>query len=729
MDNNSESEYDSEAEWSIGTGSVTDSDAFDQGWSSDEEFTVPEFGNEEDQRVPNLDPPIPNGSGALGKLLYDHCVPLDIALETLQYLKPGELVALARTCKQIRSLLLSGQLTPVWKASRAMYGIPPPPPERSEIAWAQFLFGRKICHHCEWATAKVPDWQLLCRLCSECKRLNLVNARAVKYEFKNHHPDLTKMVLYTNVRKRYARSETAYYWREDLEKAGEIIKTHEADIAAGKPGAQEAFETFRESRIAFVEAVTKHVPVCEQWAAKYNESRLDERAIEKNAWRTARMNIIEQRLLALGHRLDDIRSIFSPFILTNFELTERSWPTILPGLVHRVKQSRKRRLDETHGPLIEERKRALEEAYEAKRKNISPRQWRSIEFLSLPPPQSLLDIPSILDFVYSEPEQSLGVAEFRTFLDSEKSLSDWLAEATARYNVLVNEGSRAVISAHPSFLADIGDRPLFDCALLTYVDWDNGKVDPEPYADDCTDLPTILCRRLFGAGIGLPDGSLQHWPSRAQSVAVILELLHLPATTTVAELDVHDARFDCMICRPGRIRGGGWQKRAHTWRSAVLHHGRDHQRSWHTRNVPPVPRFVLLSEEKAAEARAKEGTRIDVASVATWFCVHCGEHLDNWKPYADVEQHVKDAHGVSSPQREDDILYMPLVKVHPEPVMIPCDPLPEQVVNCRCLLCPANGKKKTKVFSEEGVRCHISTTHRPLQIQDGVEGVHFTRSA
>ena len=246
-----------------------------------------------------------------------------------------------------------------------------------------------------------------------------------------------------------------------------------------------------------------------------------------------------------------------------------AWPTILPGLVHRVKQSRKRRLDETHGPLIEERKRALEEAYEAKRKNISPRQWRSIEFLSLPPPQSLLDIPSILDFVYSEPEQSLGVAEFRTFLDSEKSLSDWLAEATARYNVLVNDGTRAVISAHPSFLADIGDRPLFDCALLTYVDWDNGKISPALYADDCTDLPTILCRRLFGAGIGLPVRSLEYFPRRSQAVSSILELLHLPVTTTVAELDARNARFDCMVCRPGRIRGGGWQKHVYTWRSAV----------------------------------------------------------------------------------------------------------------------------------------------------------------
>ena len=73
----------------------------------------------------------------------------------------------------------------------------------------------------------------------------------------------------------------------------------------------------------------------------------------------------------------------------------------------------------------------------------------------------------------------------------------------------------------------------------------------------------------------------------------------------------------------------------------VIHHGRDHQRSWETKGKPP--QFVLLSEEKATEARAKEGTRIDVALVATWSCAHCGEHLDNWKPYADVEQHVKDA--------------------------------------------------------------------------------------
>ncbi|KAI5891587.1 uncharacterized protein SCHCODRAFT_02629519 [Schizophyllum commune H4-8] len=727
MDNNSEPEYDSEAEWSIGTGSVTDSDAFGQDWSSDEEFLVPEFGNEDPPVTPVSDVPQPNGSGTLGRLLYDNRVPLDIALETLQYLKPGELVALARTCKQIRSLLLSGQLTPVWKASRAMYGIPPPPPERSEIAWAQFLFGRKMCHHCELAMAKVPDWQLMCRLCSECKRLNLVNARAVKYEFKDHHPDLTKMVLYTNVRKRYARSETAYYWREDLEMMGKIIKAHEADIAAGKPGAQEVFEAFKESRIAFVEAVTKHVPVCIKWAAKYNESRMDERAAEKNAWRTARMNIIEQRLLTLGHRLDDIRWVLSAGRLTDLDLAERSWQTTLRDLVCRTKHVRKRRLDGSHGPLIEERKRALKEAYAAKRKSVSPREWRSITFLALPPPPTLLHIPLVLDFVYSDVEQNLGVAEFRTFLESEFSLGCGPAQATAQYNRLMSAGAHAVVSTYPSFLTGIGERALLDCALLTYVDSDNDTAQPPWYPNDCTDLSTILCRRFFGAGIGLPDRSLEYCPRRAQAVASILELLHLPATTTVAELDARDARFDCMICRPGRIRGGGWQKRAHRWRSAVIHHALDHQRPWQMKSDPP--RYVLLSDEKAAEARVKEGNPIDLASIATWFCAHCGEHLENWKPYADVEKHVKDAHGVLSPQREDDILYMPMVKIHPEAVMISCDPLPEQVVNCRCLLCPANGKKKTKVFSEEGVRCHLSTTHRPLKLEDGAEGVHFTRSA
>ncbi|KAI5829340.1 hypothetical protein K523DRAFT_242424 [Schizophyllum commune Tattone D] len=727
MDNNSESEYDSEAEWSIGTGSVTDSDAFDQDWSSDEEFLVPEFGIQDPQRTPDLDVPKPNGSGPLGKLLYDNRVPIDIALETLQYLKPGELVALARTCKQIRSLLLSGQLTPVWKASRAMYGIPPPPPERSEITWAQFLFGRKTCHHCEWDLAKVPDWQLMCRFCADCKRLNLVNARAVKYEFKNHHSDLTKMVLYTNVRKRHARSETDYYWRKDLERMNKLIEAHEADIAAGVPNAREAFEAFKESRMAFVDAVMKHVPICEQWAEKYNESRKDERTLEKYAWRAARMDIIEQRLQSLGYRLDDIRSIFSSVKLTDMDLTEKSWRETLPDLARHVKQARRARLDASHGPLIEERKRVLKEAYEAKRKSISPRQWRSIALLALPPPQSLLHIPSVLDFVYSEAEQNLGVVEFRAFLENESSLGYLPAEAAAQYDRLVSAGTHAVQSAHPSLLADIGDRPLPDCALLTYVDWDNDKGNPPLYPNDCTDLSTILCRRLFGAGIGLPDRSLEYCPRRAQAVASILKLLHLPATTTVAELDARDARFHCMICRPGKIRDGGWHKQAHTWRSAVGHHGWGHPRSWQRGSDPP--RFVLLSDGKAAEARVKEGDPIDLASIATWFCAHCGEHLDNWKSYVDVEQHVKDAHHVASPQREDDILYMPMVNIHSETVMIPCDPLPEQVVNCRCLLCPADGKKKTKVFSEEGVRCHISTTHRPLKVQDGVEGVHFTRSA
>ena len=64
-------------------------------------------------------------------------------------------------------------------------------------------------------------------------------------------------MLIAIVRKRYARSETAYYWREDLEETNKLMKAHEADIAAGKPGAHKAFEAFKESRIAFVKAMTK----------------------------------------------------------------------------------------------------------------------------------------------------------------------------------------------------------------------------------------------------------------------------------------------------------------------------------------------------------------------------------------------------------------------------------------------------------------------------------------
>ncbi|KAJ7284360.1 hypothetical protein C8J57DRAFT_691087 [Mycena rebaudengoi] len=103
--------------------------------------------------------------GRLEQLLQ---VPLDILFEVLSHLLPLDILLLARLSNKLRSVLMHRSALHAWKTARAnVLGLPDPPAEMSEPAWADLVFDR----HCSVCLAKgiwVIQWRLRMRLCKPC---------------------------------------------------------------------------------------------------------------------------------------------------------------------------------------------------------------------------------------------------------------------------------------------------------------------------------------------------------------------------------------------------------------------------------------------------------------------------------------------------------------------------------------------------------------------------------
>ncbi|KAH9946165.1 uncharacterized protein BXZ73DRAFT_95664 [Epithele typhae] len=102
-------------------------------------------------------------------------MPKDIVAEVFSHLSPKDLLALARTSKLLRSLLMSKQNVWYWIAARAnVPGMPPCPPYLSEPKYANFVFSN-LCSLCPEVAADrrsttFPDEGL--RLCCRGVCLN-----------------------------------------------------------------------------------------------------------------------------------------------------------------------------------------------------------------------------------------------------------------------------------------------------------------------------------------------------------------------------------------------------------------------------------------------------------------------------------------------------------------------------------------------------------------------------
>lgn len=107
--------------------------------------------------------------------------------QILAYLEPTDLLALARTCKDLRANMMHRSSAHVWRAARLnVEDLPPCPEDMSEPAYANLLF-RTDCHvsvhqpslcfhsssrvqRCSQPATEIVEWDCRARYCSRCDK-------------------------------------------------------------------------------------------------------------------------------------------------------------------------------------------------------------------------------------------------------------------------------------------------------------------------------------------------------------------------------------------------------------------------------------------------------------------------------------------------------------------------------------------------------------------------------
>ncbi|KAG7449366.1 uncharacterized protein BT62DRAFT_680042 [Guyanagaster necrorhizus] len=106
--------------------------------------------------------------GRRGKLQGLMDMPLYIWLEIFELLHPLDLPYLARSTKQLRSVLMNWSSCAIWKNARLLSSdFPEPMTGFSESAWVSLLF-EPNCHFCVKGTVHAIDFAFRVRACGKC---------------------------------------------------------------------------------------------------------------------------------------------------------------------------------------------------------------------------------------------------------------------------------------------------------------------------------------------------------------------------------------------------------------------------------------------------------------------------------------------------------------------------------------------------------------------------------
>ncbi|GAA5892244.1 hypothetical protein JCM6882_003620 [Rhodosporidiobolus microsporus] len=113
-------------------------------------------------------------------------LPKEMLVEIFSYLNPGTLLALSRTNKRLRTLLVAASSRKLWVAARKKDGLPKlVASELSEAAYAELACGKR-CQICGKAALRMPDCFLRVRWCKACKADRLVKLDTLA----KTHPEL-----------------------------------------------------------------------------------------------------------------------------------------------------------------------------------------------------------------------------------------------------------------------------------------------------------------------------------------------------------------------------------------------------------------------------------------------------------------------------------------------------------------------------------------------------------
>ncbi|KAK0482710.1 hypothetical protein IW261DRAFT_1562400 [Armillaria novae-zelandiae] len=253
-------------------------------------------------------------------------LPLDLWLEVFTYLKPQDLLALARTSKDIRAFVLNQSQAGVWRRAREAEFPPVPAPMTglSEPAWIRLLYDP------------------CCGLCGA--KDTMLQLQTDTDEIEQKHPG-TEIFCYlcpskTVTVKPPKQPDGGIRWQSDRNKRCYVLR----DVIATKERwdalSEEERVSFKQERLS-IKANVSEIMMCERWV----QEKAEFRARELEEVREERGKEIRERLEELGynHEIDILGDTFDQHhhVKRPKELTEKSdWQNIREDMIQWMEETK-----------------------------------------------------------------------------------------------------------------------------------------------------------------------------------------------------------------------------------------------------------------------------------------------------------------------------------------------------------------------------------------------------
>ncbi|KAJ7037944.1 hypothetical protein C8F04DRAFT_1090727 [Mycena alexandri] len=617
---------------------------------------------------------------------YLTAIPLDVLHEIFNRLEPKDIIQLSRTNHLFRSHLLSKESSGVWRAAREEKDGPDPHADMSEQQWAHLLYGHARCQSCGARNVQRVDFGLRRRACTKCLKANLVVTSSFKKRFPHLDIKILDFLPYTNIGG-FAHgypSKSHFYWKADIEEMAETVAAYEHDIKRRVVGARKKFEEFSAERIALVEAVVKHAAVCMDWAKELTARRRD----ETSAKCRERVNLIKQKLLALGYAEEDMDLIqYTSGVSQSTPLTDRVWNKLLVELEPILRACKTERLDAARKRCIHRRTLLVEQIYNEYKKTLVPEQWRFLpglhEVCQFPAFRAVLDAPSDVE------------VELAHFEEAASALPTFTPAWTAARK---DEILRLIPGLRDESTSQVPSPQLLDLATTIFqctqplchtqshnkaaVGWE-GAVGHRCMA---------YGKWAFGHYLHASIETVVAFSERGSTAAAsLVTLAGLDEKwTTADEMDMLDLRFVCLACHPQSINNKDTYA-VYSWREAVYHFAIT---TW----MHDDPVWHQLNSDETEQMKNDEGPD----PTLSWSCNHCSHYLNSYNTFDNVIDHVKTDHGIANPSAPSDLfrgdvsLSDPLIGFTP-------------TLQYHCLKC---SNPASKAFDLEVLKAHLQSKHQ-----------------
>ncbi|KAI0768938.1 hypothetical protein BC629DRAFT_806777 [Irpex lacteus] len=280
-------------------------------------------------------------------------MPMDVIYEICVYLHPKDLLTLARSSKDLRSLFLSRTTLFLWKAARSnVPDMPPCPEDMSEPAYASLMFDTH-CSTCGRRNSGRIYWRCRVRLCKSC------------YNELSLDANLAVRVVHDAVQSRMGWCSYIYGCFAYLEPRSlkptvykPYVERFHAMILETPP---ENMETVLKEIQRAMEAVAQSATAMENWF----DARNMEASLNRDGLREGRLKSIKAKLEELGWQ-KELDYLFGtqrlahdftmlPQVHKPQELTPQGWNNIEKIVVEFMVKVQQSRLADARAAIVQSR--------------------------------------------------------------------------------------------------------------------------------------------------------------------------------------------------------------------------------------------------------------------------------------------------------------------------------------------------------------------------------------